>query len=151
MLIYRKNDKVTVEIDGIEIKVSPLTFGQKSELQGHMMKAVDGEMDEAMTSVRKSMKYCIKEIKGIEYLDEDGEKHEYQLQFEDGQLTDDCIDELLNLPISAKLSTVCSNMLQGVPDKILDDSGNEIEGIKVKKPGEPKPGKQGKKTKKKTR
>jgi hypothetical protein len=140
MLIYKKSDKVSISIEGIDFKISPLTFHQKNELQQHMIKAVQGDMEEAMLSVRKSLRFCVKDIKGVFYMDEAGDKREYQLEFEEGQLTDDCLDELLNLPISSKLNSVCAAMLQGVPDKILDREGNEIEGIKIKKLGA-KPGK----------
>ncbi len=140
MLIYRKEDRVKIEIDGIDFKISPLTFQQKSDLQTHMMKAVQGDMNEAMNSVRKALKYCLKDMKGVFYI-EDGEKREYRLSFENDQLTDDCIDEVLNMPFSSKLNSVCSAMLQGVPDKILDNDGNEIEGIKIKKLGAEEEGK----------
>jgi len=141
MLIYKKSDKVSVSIGDIDFKISPLSFHQKSELQAHMIKAVKGDMDEAMVSVRKSLKYCVKDIKGVHYLDEEGSKREYQLEFEDGELTDDCLDELLNMPFSSKLNSVCAAMLQGIPDKVLDNEGNEIEGIKIKKLAVKKPGK----------
>jgi hypothetical protein len=133
MIIFKKNDKVSINIDGIEFKISPLTFHQKSELQTHMVKAVGGNMDEAMTSVRKSLKYCVKDIKGVHYIDEDDVKREYQLEFEEGYLTDDCLDELLNMPFSNKLNSVCAAMLQGIPEEILDADGKPIEGIKIKK------------------
>lgn len=141
MIIYRKQDRVSVNIDGIEIKVSPLSHNQKTILQGHMMKAVGGDMDAAMISVRQSIKFSLKEIKGIFYIDDEGDKREYQLEFENGELTDECIDDVLNMPISSKLNSVCASLLQGVPDKILDNKGKEIEGIKIKKLKEVKPGK----------
>ena len=133
MIILRKNDTLAVEIDGIKFKISPLTFQQKNELQSHMIKAVKGDMEEAMTAVRKSLKFCLKDIAGVFYIDEDNEKREYKLQFDDKkEVTDECISEVLNMPFSAKLNTVCSQMLQGVPDKIVDQDGKEIEGIKIK-------------------
>ena len=141
MIIYRKQDRVSVNIDGIEIKVRPLSHNQKTILQGHMMKAVGGDMDAAMISVRQSIKFSLKEIKGIFYIDDEGDKREYQLEFENGELTDECIDDVLNMPISSKLNSVCASLLQGVPDKILDNKGKEIEGIKIKKLKEVKPGK----------
>ncbi len=141
MIIYRKQDRVKVEIDGIEFKISPLTFQQKNDLQAHMMKAVQGDMQEAMISVRKALKYCLKDMKGVYYIDENGDKREYQLQLENSEITDDCIDEILNMPFSAKLNSVCSAMLQGIPDKIVDGEGKEIKGIKIKKAGAEKQGK----------
>jgi hypothetical protein len=133
MMIYKTSDKISVEIDGIEVKISPLSHAQKNELQGHMMKAVNGDMEAAMESVRLSISYCLKDIKGVKYQDEDGEVRDYQLTFDNNKLTDDCLDDMLNMPISGKLNSLCAAMLAGVPDKIVDQDGNEIEGIKIKK------------------
>ena len=141
MIIYRKQDKLTIEIEGIEFKLSPLTFNQKSKLQSHMMKAMQGDMEEAMMSVKESLKFCLKDMKGVFYIDENGDQREYQLQFENGDLSEDCLDEVLNMPFSNKLNSVCSAMLQGIPEKIVDAEGNEIQGIKIKKRGESKQGK----------
>jgi len=145
MMIYKTSDKISVNIDGIDIKISPLTHAQKTQLQSHMMKAVAGDMEAAMDSVRLSISFSLKDIKGITFMDEDGEEREYKLQFEDGLLTDECIDDMLNMPISGKLNSVCATLLQGVPDKIVDENGDEIEGIKIKKSTAKKPGKQKKK------
>lgn len=141
MIVYRKEDRLKVEIDGIDFKISPLTFQQKQELQGHMIKAVSGDMNEAMISVSKALKYCLKDMSGVSYIDEDNKEREYQLQFENNELTSDCIDDLLNMPFSSKLNSVCSAMLQGVPEQILDSENQPIEGIKIKKHGDKKLGK----------
>lgn len=133
MRIHKTSDKISIKIDDITIKISPLTQLQKSELQGHMVKAVNGDMNEAMKSVQKSMKFAIKDIDGVEYENDEGEIEPYKLELEDGMLTDECVDDLLNLPISNKLSSICSTLLGGVPDKILDANGKEIEGIKILK------------------
>lgn len=140
MRLYKTSDKISIKIDDIEIKVSPLNQLQKNELQGHMMKAVNGNMDEAMLSVQKAMKFCIKGISGVEYEDEGGDLKSYELEFEEGMLSDDCIDDLLNLPVSNKISSVCSALLGGIPNEILDADGKPIEGIKILK----KEGKKGK-------
>lgn len=132
MILYKVTDRVEVKIEGITFKISPLSQAQKNELQGHMMKAVNGDMEEAMISVRKSLSFCLKDMKGVEYYDGD-EKREYSLQFEDGNLTAECLDDLLNLPISQKISTVCAAFLQGVPSEIVDKDGKEIEGISIVK------------------
>lgn len=138
MIILRKSDRLKVEIEGIEFKIAPLTFQQKNELQAHMVKAVSGDMEEAMNSVRKALMFCLKDMKGVQYIDESGDPRDYQLSFDGDVLSDDCIDELLNMPFSAKLNTVCSSMLQGVPDQILDEKGKPIEGIKIVKQSEGK-------------
>ena len=130
MLLHKTTDKINVKIDDIEVKISPLSQSQKSELQGHMMKAVNGDMNEAMLSVKKALQFALKDIKGVFYMDGD-DKREYQLEFKDNKLSDECIDDLLNLPISNKLSSVCSALIGGVPNQILDNEGKPVEGIKI--------------------
>lgn len=145
MIIYRKNDLLDVNIDGIGFKISPLSFHEKNELQQHMIKAVSGDMTEAMIAVRKSIQFCLKGISGVYCFNESGKKEPYRLELVDNKITEDCLDELMNMPINNKLSAVCSAMLTGIPDKIVDNQGNVIEGITIVKRGDDELGKPKKK------
>lgn len=141
MIMHRMNDLVSVEIDDITIKVTPLSHQQKSELQVHMMKAVNGDMSEAMKGVKLALSFALKDIRGVFYY-ENEEKEEYRLEFDDNKnLTPDCVDNILNLPIANKLNSVCSALLQGIPDAILDNDGKPVKGIKILKKKEEKKGK----------
>ena len=105
-----------------------------------MIKAVSGDMEEAMIAVRKAISFALKDIKGVFYYEGD-DKREYQLEFDGDNLKDNCLDDLLNLPISNKLNAVCSALLQGVPNKIYNNEGKEIEGIQIMQRGESNEGK----------
>lgn len=130
MLIVKTSDTIKIKIDDLIFKVKPLTFSEKNEISQSMIKASQGDMEAAMQAVRVSLAIAIKDVKGLKY--QDGEElREYQLEMEDNRLKDSCIDDLLNLPISNKISSICSALLQGVPNKILDNDGNPIEGIEI--------------------
>jgi len=134
MRIYKTTDKIEVKIDGISFFLSPLSYQQKLSLQMDMNKASNGDLTSAMDAVIKALKMSIKDVKGLK--DSEGD---YKLSFEDnGEISDSCIDDLLNMPLSNKLSATCSQFLAGVPDKILDQNGVELEGVSVIKV---KPGK----------
>jgi hypothetical protein len=114
--IYRTTDRLPVAIGNIEFKISPLSFQQRSEIQSHLQKANAGDMMEAMQGSFLALKYAVKEIKGIETFD--GKK--YKLLFEtDGEksLTDDCVNDLMNLECFPKISTMSVALINGVPDK----------------------------------
>lgn len=128
MRIYKTTDKIPVKIDSITVKISPLTFEQKSEVQGLIL-------EQNPLSIVKAARLCIKssvkEIDGVE--NEDGSA--YQLQFEEnGALTDQCVDDLLNIDQDDKLSLVCTSLLNGIPRDFIDpQTGQKIEGISIQK------------------
>jgi hypothetical protein len=137
--IYKCSDKIDINVDGITITVSPLTYGQKMNLNNMLLSASQGDTQAAMDVIIATFKASIKGIKGLE--NEDGS--EYKVNMIDGELSQDNIDDLLNLPMSNKISALCSSLLYGAPkDKILDMNGNVIEGISiVKAKGDKKLGK----------
>lgn len=124
--IYKTTDKIEVKIDGISFFISPLTYGQKCELQPLMFKAASGNMESAMDAVIKSIKFSLKDVKGL-YVDDDTE---YKLVMDNGEVSDESIDDLMNLPMSSKLSAVCSSLINGLSTGgIKSQDGSVIEGI----------------------
>lgn len=114
--IYRCSDRLPVRIGDVDLKISPLSFQQRSEIQSHLMKANSGDMKEAMIGSFIAIKYAVKEIKGIETFD--GKK--YKLTFEEdneNSLTDECVNDLMNLECFPKISTLSVGLINGVPDK----------------------------------
>jgi hypothetical protein len=56
----------------------------------------------------------------------------YSLSFENGTLSDDCIDELLNCEINQKILMCCNAFIVSVPSKIVDENGVQIDGVEIK-------------------
>lgn len=111
--IYRTTDRIPLDFgEGLKITISPLSRAQKQEVQQLLLntsKMVEG--------AALAIKYSVKDIEGVENFD--GEQ--YQLNFNpDGSLTDDCVDELLNMSQSTKLSTVCVGLLGGISENLPD-------------------------------
>lgn len=140
--IYKTTDKIGIKVDDITIHISPLNYSQKMELQGDMFAATQGDMDRAMKAVIKSMKFAIKSVEGITWEDEDGNDVKYELEFSGDELTDSCVNDLLNMECSAKISAICSGLVSGAPsDKILDQHGNPMKGVSFITKGKQKKGK----------
>lgn len=127
MKIYRTTDRIEVKIDTVSIFVSPLSYKSKMEMQDLMLKASSGDMSSAMQAVIMALKVSIKDIKGLSLPD----GSDYTLSFIGDELTQDCIDDLLNLSISNKISSVCTSLLAGIPNEIVDSNGAPVPGIKI--------------------
>jgi hypothetical protein len=128
--IYKTNQKIEIKVDDISIFISPLSYHQKLDLQDLMLKASQGDMNAAMSAIVKALKVSLKDIKGVV---QDDEGTEYKLEFIDGEVSDDCVNDLLNMPCSNKISTICTSLLAGVPDKILGADGQPLEGVSIVK------------------
>lgn len=126
-VVYRLKDRIKVKIDDISIKVAPLSYLQKMEVQEKMTKAVnESDMKYAMEGTILAIKYAVKAVSGLKNAD----GSDYELTFDEGMLSQESIDDLLNLQYSQKLSAVCTSLLSGVGNDVLDPStGKKIEGI----------------------
>jgi hypothetical protein len=132
--IYKTSSRIEVKIEDLSIFISPLSYHQKMELQDLMVKAAAGDMDAAMKAIVKALKVTLKDIRGVVTVNENNEDVPYVLEFQDGEVTDDCINDLLNMPVSNKITAVCTSLLGGVPDKILGPDGKPLEGVSIVAP-----------------
>lgn len=113
--IYRTTDRIPVKVDTLTVTISPLSFDQKTELQSIMMQATKDPLF-AVRGARLAIKYAVKDVQGLE--DADGP---YKVTLgEDGNLTDACVDDLLNTEENPKLITLCSTLIAGVPKQVID-------------------------------
>lgn len=125
--IYKTTDRIDVKIDDISIKISPLNFEQKCEIQTQLL---SGQPMDIVRAARTAIKFCVKEVSGIE--DADGNPH--KLEFNNGELTDSSIDDLLNLEQQEKIRLLCTTMLHGVPKQLLDpQTGKPMAGVKIER------------------
>ena len=146
-LIDPKKDWFKIKIGEVELLLSPLAYGQK--LDASSCTKMDGGVkvvDMAEFTFRM-IKYSIKGIDGVTM--SNGSK--YDLEFESKSfgtprgsqielevLTDDCAELLLTgLNINPGLQTISYQILNEIPDNIVDSSGNIVEGVEIKIVGKP--------------
>lgn len=124
--IYRRSDKLKIKIDDITIEVSPLSVDQKSEIQELMVKGrVKGDVRAVNQGLSLILKYGLKGISGVET--HNGEA--YALKFENGELIDECISDLMNMEVSEKIALVCTALVNKIPKEFTDTNGNKLEGV----------------------
>lgn len=123
--IYRLSDRIPLKIGGLTIKVGPLTFAQKADVQAELAK---GSTISSMAAARKSIQYGLKEIDGL--IDPQG--NPYKLEIQDGAISDVCMDELMNIKENEYLAVICLNLLNGIPDAFIDlVTGKPLEGVQI--------------------
>lgn len=87
-----------------------------------------GDSLSAMRGATQAVKYALKEIEGLKRSD----GSEYKLSVEGDKLSDETIDDLSNIKEGTSLFLACLNLMNGIPDKIVDpNTGKEIEGIEI--------------------
>lgn len=130
--IYRTTDRVKVNVDGIIFSISPLSYAQKSEIQSKLYKAViDKDMMAAQDAAVLSIKYAVKNVSGLL----DGNEEQYQVELQNNELTQQCIDDLLNIKQNTKLAAVCTSLVHGISTEIIDpNTGEKIEGVSFEVP-----------------
>ena len=125
-VVYRVSDTFDLKIDSITVTISPLDYKIKADMQASVM--AGKPMDAAVMA----LKHCIKGIKGLKSTDGKA----YELEFEaDGALKEDHIDDLLNIPESAKLSVIAVGLINGMPEGEFMDPETKVqmEGVEFVK------------------
>ncbi len=130
--IFRKSDRIKVKIgegdEGIVLFLAPLSQHQKVTIQSMLLKANSSrDASKANEGVAKAIKSSIKKMEGVK--DSDG--NEYQLKFENDELTEDCVDDIMNMSLSGKVMMVCTGMVNGVPTEFKDQDGNKVVDVEI--------------------
>ena len=126
--IPKMSDRFHLKLGELTFILAPLNMEQKRELSSQS-KIVDGNIiPDVYMSQWLYLKYGLKGVKGLE----DYSGKEYELQKDDsGNLTDDCVSEILMIPQRADLMSAAWQLLNGVPEKLLDHSGNKLKGASL--------------------
>jgi len=133
MRVYRIKDRIKIsykDVKGEEIVVSfaPLTYEQKKEIVTLMS---SGAVDKTMDGIKQGIKYTVKDVTGL-----DTEDGPYSLKFEGGNLSDESVDDLMNIEnASGFLGMVCVSLAtnDGVPTEIKDKDGKPLKGVTILK------------------
>ena len=122
-VVYRMSDRRQLKIDNIIVSIAPLNYKVKADMQSMVLSGKP--MDASVLAIRNS-------IKGIEGLKlADGSKYEINFD-DDGQLSMECVEDLLNIPEASKLNLIAISLVNGMPQKEFMDpeSGKPLDGVK---------------------
>jgi len=123
--ILRLSDRVKVKMGKISFLLAPLSNDRKREVSScTTIKGGEAVFDYAMAQ-HLYIKYSLKKIEGVKTYDNEN----YELDFEGDSLTDDCVSDVFNLPQKGDLVSCAWQIMNGMPDKLVDDSGNKMQGV----------------------
>lgn len=136
MKILRMTDRITVEAKGVTVTIAPMNHQVKTEVLG-MIKVVGGkEVADVGGQTVKAIKHCVKRIDGLE----DFNGQEYAVTLDDqGNLTDDCVSEVIAALSDVTLATAMANAAMGAVTTMPKGVEIKINGKPLNKP-EPKQG-----------
>jgi hypothetical protein len=128
------SDRIDFDINELSFKFGPMSLEQKASLEEFTkMKKGRPAIEHAKASMR-IIKYTVKELLGVETMD----GKPYSLEFEDKNqraLTDNCVEDLVNLPCTPDLITTLFQLLEGVKNKVVNlETGEELKHVKIKLP-----------------
>jgi hypothetical protein len=126
--VFRRTDRITVKVDDLTIKLSPLSLDQKNEIQTEFIQGRTLASPRHLTNgTVLALRYALKDLQGVV----DADDKPYELSFEGGMVTDQCIEDLMNLEISDKLVAICATLANGVPREFTGPNGKKLEGVEI--------------------
>jgi hypothetical protein len=115
--VPRMTDRYKITFGDISFLIAPLSRGQKSEINQCSVINEGNTTTYLFESQALYLKYGLKKIEGAQ----DFHGKPYRLSFaENGGLTDDCLDEVLNICGKEEIMAVAWQLLEGVPEEITD-------------------------------
>lgn len=129
--VYRMKDKRNIQIGDITISVSPLTSFDKAELAEEANKAAINNSPKDLLNITYTvLKKCLKDVKGVEYDDDESFRIEFD---ESGMVSQDSIDELMTLEFNNEMIAVCMSLMNnyGTSEFVDPNTGKKLENVNV--------------------
>lgn len=122
-----------IKIGDVAIHCKQLSYRVRSQIVSKCSKQTSGlQVENAVSMLFEVLKHSIIKVEGFN--NPDGSP--FELQFENGFLTDDCLDQLLYVERVGDILQLCaSNFINmKAPDEILDPTtGDPIEDVSIEK------------------
>lgn len=120
--IFRQSDRIELNLGDVEVKVKPLSYAEKTEIQSLLIEGQRKASAEMLTEgTVLSLRYALKSITGLK----DSNDEDYKLEFDDtGKVSMNCVEDLMNTQMSDKLLSACASFISGIPtDEDLEKIG----------------------------
>jgi len=125
--ILRLSDRINLKIGDVTFVIAPLNHFQKIELSNCTTIKNGEEHYDLLRAQALYLKYAVKDVNGIECYN--GEK--YELEFNNDELTDNCVSEILSLDQRSKLTTSAWQILNGIKELVDPVTGEKLEGVEL--------------------
>lgn len=128
LIAYKPSDRITLKIQGVEFKISPMTYEQKMKAQSSIVMSGGDKIENIAKATKAIVQMSVKEVKGIVFAD----GSDFECELVNGELSEDCVDALLNTSIHGELGASLMQMMTQISDKIYMPGTNDVmEGVEV--------------------
>jgi len=125
--ILRLSDRIKLTIGDVVFTIAPLNHFQKIELSNCTTIRNGEDHYDLLKAQSLYLKFAVKNVEGLECFD--GE--EYKLEFQNDELTDNCVSELLSLEQRGKLTTAAWQLLSGIQELSDPITGEKLNGVSL--------------------
>lgn len=132
MVVYRMTDRIPVKIGELTFLLAPLNVAQKARLLASVQNVAGVQNEDAFSKASLAIRMSVKEVEGVKCAD--GSDWVTELG-PDGELTDDCLSEIMQVTQNADLVQVCLAFgLNRIEDPGLPGIEIDLKGVRsVKK------------------
>ncbi len=123
--ILRLTDRINLKMGKVTFQLAPLSNDRKREISSCTTLSAGEHVFDHGKAQHLYLKYSLKCITGVK--DFHGES--YSLEFENDYLTDDCVSEVFMLPQKETLMTCAWQVMNGIPDKLVDEDNKPVKGV----------------------
>ncbi len=110
MIIYRPSDRISLRLGAVTLKVSPLTALQKANLMSYTKMVGGKEVADTSLMAVMTIKYCLKEISGVDATFADGTPFSISLD-PDGVLSDESLTSVMQVLDNGLLTQIAAQVL----------------------------------------
>lgn len=126
--LYLPDERIPFQVGDLTFELTQLTEGQKLNLISLLSEA-EKSPEAGMKAAKQALKYSVKGVSGIKLSD----GSEFQVELENGVLTDRSASALMNLRGIGKIQALCLGFLTGFEGECVDAAGNPIPGVSLVK------------------
>lgn len=112
------------KVGEVRFQLGPLSNAQKMELKNFTKFEGGEEKIDTIGRAIKAISWTVKGVAGL-YLDEEKKKPYLLAKNEKGELTDECVGDLLNLQVGTELTIGCLALMGGVPTQLANLPGRQ--------------------------
>jgi len=124
------SDRLRITIEDVCFIIAPMSEHRKSEMRTAQSMHGGDEISKVLDSQSMYIKYCLKDIEGVENFAGD----KYELEFTNDsqtELTAECVSEVMNIEQTMSIVTAAYSQLNGIRELVDHETGKRIEGVKL--------------------
>lgn len=133
MILYRTTDRIPVRIGGVTLWVAPLSRHEKMQLMAFQTLESGERVIDQVALMANAVRFSVRKVEGVQ--NPDGSPYELEIG-PDGYMTEQALDDLLNLFATARLAEACVSLVNEIKDHEIQGVQIDVKGVVSTKKGD---------------